>query len=107
MIDKYERLGRGSYEVVWKYFIKDNSDIDPSTTCAIKYFLDHNGNFYMVSVKKFCSVASIFHDIVIKPFAFQMLPTHAIFMPYRNEVTLGDMFKSMNENINNEREAIL
>lgn len=102
VIEKHERLGRGSYGVVWKCFIKDISDVDPFTPYAIKFFLDHNGSPHMASMKEFYSVASIDHGGVIKPFAFQTTPAPAIFLPYWNGGTLGDMFKSMKDHGTNE-----
>jgi hypothetical protein len=49
----------------------------------------------MTSMKEFYSVASIDHGGVIKPFAFKTTSAPAIFLPYWNDGTLGDIFKSM------------
>ena len=42
-------------------------------------------------------MASIDHGGVIKPFAFQTTPAPAIFLPYWNGGTLGDMFKRVKD----------
>jgi hypothetical protein len=96
-IEKHGRLGRGSYGVVWNCFIKDNSNVNPFTPYAIKFFLNHNGNPHMASMKEFYLVASIDHGGVIKPFTFQTTLAPAIFLSYWNGGTLGDMFKSMKD----------
>ena len=93
VIEKHERLGRDLYELVWKYFIKDNSYIDPFIPYAIKFFSDHNENPHNTSMKEFYSVAFIDQGGVFNPFVFQTKSAPAIILPYWNGETLGDMFK--------------
>ena len=63
----------------------------------LNFFLDHNENPHNASMKEFYSEASIDHGGVIKPFSFQTTPALAIFLPYWNSGTLGDMFKCVKD----------
>ena len=86
---------------IFHNFIKDNSNVDSFTSYVIKFFLDHNRDPHITSMKKFYSVVFIYHGGVIKLFVFQTTPVPIIFLPYWNGGTLGVMFKSVKDHETN------